>query len=293
MKTTKGERIFYFINGIILLLFALACLYPLIYVLSASLSDVDSVMRGEVVLLPKGINLGAYREVLNEKMIWTGYANSIFITFFGTLFSVIFVILGAYPLSKPRFKGRKFFNIMVAITLWFGGGLIPAYLNFVDLGLLNTRLALIICSVSTYHVILARTFFESIPDSMEESAFLDGASSWQILTRIYIPLSKACIATIALMAMIGHWNSYIWPMVLLRQDNLQPLQVVLKKIIIDTTFGTNTVAGPIGQTDTIVEYSSDMLVYATITVSIIPMLLIYPFIQKYFKDGIMLGAVKG
>lgn len=293
MKTTNGEKIFYFINGSVLLLFALACLYPLIYVLSASLSNVDAVMRGEVVLLPKGFNLGAYKEVLHEEMIWRGYANSLYITFFGTLFSVCFVILGAYPLSKPRFKGRKLFNLMVAITLWFGGGMIPTYLNFVSLGLLNTRLALIIASVSTYHVILMRTFFQSIPDSLEESAFLDGANSWKILTRIYLPLSKPCIATIALMAMIGHWNSYLWPMILIRQDNLQPLQVVLKKIIIDTTFGANTVSGPAGQTDTIVEYSADMMVYATIAVSVVPMLLIYPFVQKYFKDGIMLGAVKG
>lgn len=293
MKATRGEKIFYFINGCILLLFALVCLYPLIFVLSASLSDVDSVMRGEVVLFPKGINLGAYKAVLQEKSIWTGYANSILITVLGTLVSVALIVCGAYPLSKVRFRGRKYFNIMVAITLWFGGGLIPAYLNFVDLGLLNSRLALIIMSCSSYHVILARTFFQSIPDSLEESAFLDGASSWKILTNIYIPLSKACIATIALMNMIGFWNSYLWPMILIRQDELQPLQVVLKKIIIDTTFGANTVAGPVGQTDSVVEYSSDMLVYATITVSVIPMLLVYPFIQKYFKDGIMLGAVKG
>ncbi len=293
MKATKGEKIFYFINGTILLLFSLACLYPLVYVLSASLSDVDAVMRGEVILLPKGLNLGAYREVLKEKMIWTGYGNSIFIAFFGTLFTVSFVILGSYPLSKPRFRGRKLFNILVSIPLWFGGGLIPAYLNYVDLGLLDTRLALIISSVPAYFVLLTRTYFQSIPDSMEESAFLDGANSWQVLTRIYIPLSKPCIATIALMSLIGCWNSYIWPMILLRQDDLQPLQVVLKKIIIDTTFGANTVAGPQGQSDTIIEYSSDMLVYSTIVVSIVPMLLIYPFIQKYFKDGIMLGAVKG
>lgn len=293
MKTSNSEKIFYFINGFILLLFALICLYPLIYVLSASLSDVDAVMRGEIILFPKGLNLGAYKEVMNEEMIWTGYANSIFITFFGTIFSVCFVILGAYPLSKPRFKGRKLFNLMVAITLWFGGGMIPVYLNYVDLGLLNTRLAIIISSVSTYFVILMRTFFQSIPDSLEESAFLDGANSWKVLTKIYLPLSKPSIATIALMSMIGFWNSYLWPMILIRQDNLQPLQVVLKKIIIDTTFGANSVAGPVGQTDTIVEYSADMMVYATIAVSVIPMLLIYPFAQKYFKDGIMLGAVKG
>lgn len=293
MKTTNGEKIFYFINGCILLLFALICLYPLVYVLSASLSDVNAVMRGEVVLFPKGLNLGAYKAVVEEKMIWSGYANSILITVFGTLFSISMVVCGAYPLSKARFKGRKFFNLLVAITLWFGGGLIPAYLNFVDLGMLNSRLAIIIMSCSTYHVILARTFFQSIPDSMEESAFLDGANSWKVLTSIYLPLSKACIATISLMSMISHWNSYLWPMILIRQDELQPLQVVLKKIIIDTTFGANSVAGPAGQSDTITEYSSDMLVYATITISVVPMLLIYPFIQKYFKDGIMLGAVKG
>lgn len=293
MKTTLGEKIFYFINGCILLLFAFMCLYPLAYVLSASLSNVDAVMRGEVMLLPKGFNLGAYKEVLQEKMIWSGYANSLYITFCGTIFSVFFVILGAYPLSKTRFKGRKFFNLLVAITLWFGGGMIPTYLNYVDLGLLNTRLAIIIGFVSTYHVILMRTFFQSIPDSLEESAFLDGANSWKILTNIYLPLSKPCIATISLMVMIHFWNTYLWPMLLIRQDNLQPLQVVLKKIIIDTTFGANSVAGSATQTDTVQEYSADMMVYATIVVSVIPMLCIYPFIQKYFKDGIMLGAVKG
>lgn len=293
MNTTKGEKIFYFINGIVLLLFALVCLYPLIYVLSASLSDVEAVMRGEIVLFPKGVNLNAYKEVLNEKSIWTGYKNSIFIAFFGTIVSVSFAMIGAYPLSKSRFRGRKIFNLYIAIPLWFSAGLIPTYLNFVDLGMLNTRLAIILPTVSSYHVILARTFFQSIPNSLEESAFLDGADSWQILTKIYLPLSKPCVATLSLMAMISLWNSYLMPSILIRKDELHPLQVVLKKIIIDTTFGSSSVAGGGEQADQVIEYSSDMLVYATIVVSTVPMLILYPFIQKYFKDGIMLGAVKG
>ena len=292
MKRTTGEKIFVGVNGLLLLCFAIACLYPLIYVLSASLSSVSAVMKGEVWLFPKGVNLGAYREVLDNKMIWSGYGNAIFITFFGTIFSTFMVMLGAYPLSKKRLVGRKGLNFAVALTLWFGGGMIPAYLNFVDLGLLNTRFAIIISAVSTYHVIIMRTFFMSIPESLEESAFLDGASSWKIFTKIYIPLSKPCIATIALMVMIGHWNSYIWPLLLIRKDELQPLQVVLKKIILDTTFGAGSQAVET-MTDSIQNYTSDMMVYATIVVSMIPMLCIYPFAQKYFKDGIMLGAVKG
>lgn len=292
MKKTLEEKIFVGINGFLLLLMALACLYPLVYVISASLSSVSAVMKGQVWLFPKGFNLGAYEKVFENKMIWSGYANAIYITFFGTIFSVFMVMLGAYPLSKKRVIGRKWLNMAVAIPLWFNGGLIPAYLNYVELGLLNTRLGVIIGAVSVYHVIIMRTFFASIPDSLEESAFLDGASSWKIFHSIYMPLSKPCIATVALMAMIGHWNSYIWPLLLIREDTMQPLQVVLKKIILDTTFGAGAQAAE-KMTDTIQNYSADMIVYATIVISMIPMLCIYPFAQKYFKDGIMLGAVKG
>ncbi len=294
MKVSIGERIFSWVNAFLLLCFACACIYPLIYVVSASFSDVMAVVRGDVWLFPVGLNVGAYKEVFKNEMIWSGYANSIIITLFGTFSHLLLTTLGAYPLSKKRLMGRKWLNLMVVITIWFGGGMIPTYLNYVQLGLLNTRWALIIGGgISATNVIIMRTFFMGIPDSLEESAFLDGANSWQILVRIYLPLSVPCFATLGLMSMVGTWNAYLWPQILLREDTMQPLAVVIKKIILDTTFGVGDASASGPQVEKIQDYSADMIVYATIVVSMAPMLMIYPFVQKYFKKGIMVGSVKG
>ena len=290
MKISKTEKVFNIIVTVFMIIMGFVCLYPLIYVFSASISSVDDVLAGNVVLLPKNITLAAYKKVFEEGSIGLGFRNAIFYTVVGTIIQLVITTLGAYPLSKRRLKGRKFFNLMVVITMWFNGGLIATYLTFVEYGLINNIWGLLIgFACAATQVIILRTFFESVPAELEEAAKIDGAGQWCTLFKIYLPTSKAVYATIGLMYAIGRWNGYVWPMILLDREELMPLQVILKKIIVDTTF-----SGSVGaDADATANYSSQMIVYAVIVVSALPLILLYPFIQKYFKKGMMLGAVKG
>lgn len=289
MKSTFGEKIFYTINNVLLLILALVCVYPLIYVISSSLSSPQAIATGKVLLFPEGFNLNAYKAVFAEKDIWLGYGNAIFYTLAGTLTSLFLTIMGAYPLSKKDLKGKKIVLFFVAVTMWFNAGLIPNYLNFVELEMLNTRIAVLLCQAcSGMYIIIMKAFFESIPDSLEEAARIDGAGNFRILTSVYLPLSKASIATVGLMYGIARWNAYLWPMLLLsKSPEMQPLQVVLKRMLVDIT--TSLSQGG----DVMTDYSVKMMTYAIIVVSILPMLVIYPFVQKYFEKGIMIGSVKG
>lgn len=291
MRATLGEKIFYVVNAIVLILIGLVCLYPLIYVFSSSVSSVEAISAGKVYLWPVDFTMAAYKEVLKENAIWLGYANSIFYTIVGTLFSLFLTVLGAYPLSKKDLKGKGIFTFFIAFTIWFSAGTVPTYLNFVELGLLNTRASVILMSACAgSYIVIMRSFFQSIPESLEEAARIDGAGHFQILWIIYLPLSKAAIATIGLMYGIARWNAYFWPMILLSSANeLQPLQVVLKRILLEVT--TSLTAGEGGETFT--NYSAKMMSYAIIVVSVLPMLMVYPFVQKYFAKGIMIGSVKG
>ncbi len=291
MRTTLGERIFYVVNTIVLIILGLVCLYPLIFVASSSVSSVNAIAAGKVLLFPVEFTLDAYKAVLAESDIWVGYANAIYYTIVGTAFSLLMTTLGAYPLSKKGLKGKGIITFLVVFTMWFGAGTVPTYLNYVDLGLLNTRTAIIMCGgCAASYVVIMRTFFQSIPDSLEEAALIDGAGHFRILVQIYLPLSKAALATLGLMYGISRWNGYFWSMLLLSQaTELQPLQVVLKRILLEVT--TSLSAGEGGET--ITNYSAKMMSYAIIMVSVIPMLLVYPFIQKYFAKGIMIGSVKG
>lgn len=289
MKSTLGEKIFYIINNVILFILALICIYPLVYVASSSLSSPQAIATGKVLLFPKDFTLDAYKAVFAEKDIWLGYANAIYYMVIGVLTSLFLTIMGAYPLSKKDLKGRHTILFFVAITMWFNAGIIPNYLNFVELGLLNTRISVLLCQAcSGMYIIIMKTFFESIPDSLEEAARIDGAGNFKILTSIYLPLSKASIATVGLMYAIGRWNAYLWPMLLLSSSpEMQPLQVVLKRLLVDTT--TSLSQGG----DVMTDYSVKMMTYAIIMVSVLPMIIIYPFVQKYFEKGIMIGSVKG
>ena len=289
MRITKGERIFYIINSAVLLVLGLICIYPLVYVASSSVSSVQAIAGGKVTLLPIEPTLNAYKAVLKESDIWLGYANAIYYTIVGTIFSLALTILGAYPLSKKGLKGKGSGMFLVVFSMWFDAGTVPRYLNFVDLGLLNNRLGVILSGAyaGTYIVIM-RSFFQSITDSLEEAALIDGAGHFRIMFQIYLPLSKAAIATVGLMFAIARWNSYFWPMLLLsRATKLQPLQVVLKRVLLEVT--TSLSAGG----ETVTNYSTKSMTYAIIMVSVIPMIMVYPFIQKYFAKGVMIGSVKG
>ncbi|SHH88588.1 carbohydrate ABC transporter permease [Clostridium grantii] len=291
MKSSKGERIFNTINILVLSLISLIALYPFVYVLSASLSQGNAVSAGQVVLFPKGIHFNSFKKVLTFPNLWIAYANTIYYTVVGTATCMFFSITGAYALSKKRLVGRKFFTILVTLTMWFKAGTIPEFLNFRSLGLYNTRAVPIIgFAIVAFNVILLKTYFESIPDSLEESAQIDGGSDFRILWSIYLPLAKPGIATVSLFYAVSKWNGYFWSMILLKDENKIPLQVLLRKMIVEMN--------AVEEFNNAVEmtsqgYSVETVVYATIIVSIIPIILVYPSIQKYFAKGAMIGAVKG
>lgn len=288
MKQSKGEKIFAVFNIGFLIIIAVVAIYPFIYVLSASLSDPQEVMAGNVWLLPSGFELGAYKEVINYKGIWRAYGNTIFYAGVGMLVSMAVTLCGAYPLSKKRLRGGVIITFLVAFTMWFSAGMIPVYLNLKSMNLLDTRSALIFgFCVTPFYVFVLRTYFSSIPDSLEESAKIDGVNDFVIFWKIYMPLSKPCLITVALYYMVDRWNSYFWAMLLLKDETKIPLQVILNKLIVQSSW-----TAEMGAVDT-VAYNEQTLIYSTIVISIVPMLLAYPFAQKYFIKGIMVGSIKG
>lgn len=284
-----GSKIADFIIYVVVGLIAIICIYPFIYVLSASISSSDAVLRGDVLLFPKYITFEAYKRVLEEPGIWVAYGNTIFYTVVGTLFSMFVTVCGAYPLSKKRLKGRSFFAFFIAFTMWFNAGIIPTYLNLKDLGLLDTRTAIIVgFAISTFLVFIMRSFFQSVPDSLEESAKVDGANDLQILWKIFLPLSKPALITVGLFYAVSRWNGYFWSMIVLNDENKIPLQVLLKKLVVDMSVKEQMA----NSLDTASQYSAETVIYATIIVSIIPIILVYPYLQKYFVKGTMIGGIK-
>jgi putative aldouronate transport system permease protein len=291
MKLTRGEKWFSGFNYVLLSLTAVAALYPFLYVLSASISSPEQVVKGNVLLFPKDVTFTAYRTVLEENGIWLGYANTIFYTLFGTMVSLMLTILGAYSLSKKRLIGVTVINFIIAFTMWINmsgaAGMIPYYLNLRDLGLLNSRFGIIIAfAITTFNVFLLRTFFTSVPDSLEEAARVDGANDWGIMWRIYIPLSVPALITVGLFYAVGRWNAYFWSMILLTDQSKIPLQVLLKKMIVE--MNVNSMLDNGGPVD----IAKETIIYATIIVAILPMVLVYPYIQKFFVQGIMVGSIK-
>lgn len=291
MKGSQGERIFKVFNYTFLFLISIVAIYPFIYVLSASLSHGDAVSAGRVVLFPIDVNFNSFKKVFVIPNLWMSYFNTIFYTVVGTIVCMFFSITGAYALSKKRLMGRKLFTIMVTLTMWFKAGIVPEFLNFKDLGLYNSRAVPIIgFAVVAFNVILLKTYFESVPSSLEESAKIDGANDLKILWSIYLPLSKAGIATVSLFYAVSKWNGYFWSMILLRDESKIPLQVLLRKLIIEMN-STSEFSDALEMSKQ--GYSVETVVYATIVISIIPIVIVYPYLQKYFAKGAMIGAVKG
>lgn len=211
---TKGEKVFTVVNAVILIAIAFCCLYPFIYVLSVSLSEAKSVNMGEVFLFPKGINLSAYKQIIHREGIWTSFANSFFYMIVGTAVSMLLTIMGAYALSKKRLIGGRWINLVVVFTMWFNAGMIPMYLNFKNMGMLDSRWAIIFgFAVNTYNFIILRTYFKNVPEALEEAAKIDGASDFSILIKVYLPLAMPSLATIGLFYAVERWNSYFWPMI--------------------------------------------------------------------------------
>ena len=289
VKHSRGENIFNVCNIIVLTLFMIACIYPFWYVVCASFSRSTLLMGNRsALILPLGWSTAAYERVLHTASIWRGYGNTIIYVGVGTFINIIMTLLAAYFLSRKELPGRTFFTIFIMFTMYFSGGMIPGYLNIQQLGLYDTRWALLLSgAVSTYNLIIMRTAMSGIDGALTESAMLDGAGHWTILFKIMVPLCKATIAVLVLYYGVAHWNSWFNAMIYLDDKSKQPLQLVLRQILILADLSD---AG-VGSEDT--EQLSETIKYATIIVSTLPILALYPFLQKYFTKGVMVGAVKG
>lgn len=283
-------NLFSIINGIALLLVVVATLYPFVHMLAVSLSSDSNVIQNTVSIWPKGFNLDMYKVVLEDSKIWAAYKNTIVYTFTGTLISLLITSTGAYALSRSDMALRKSLTMLIVVTMFFSGGMIPTFLVVRSLNLVDTVWGMVLPgAVSTWNLILMRTFFAGIPKELEESGRMDGLNDIGIFARIIVPLSKASFATIALFYAVSMWNNFLGPLLYLRSSELFPLQVLLRNMVLAGTSSSGDVTG-IGGDNQIVEES---LKYATIMVSTLPILAVYPFIQKYFVQGAMIGAVKG
>lgn len=290
VRVDKGERIFNIFMVIIGVIISLVVLYPIWYTLIASISKPLYVDNGTVILLPKGINLESFKEAFHKEGIWLAYANTIYYTLMGVVVNMFFSATLAYSLSRKRLAGRKVLTLFTVFTMWFSAGLIPLYLTFKDFNLLDTRSAIIFgFAINTYNMIILKSFFEQVPDSLEEAACIDGASNIRIFATIFLPLSKPALATVGLFYGVNRWNSYFWAMNLLQDDKKMPLQVLLKKYIVDRV--ANETEAAIITAESL--SSPTTVIYAIIIIAIVPMLVAYPFVQKYFKTGLTIGAVKG
>ena len=292
-KLEISELIFMVVSYVLLTVFALCCLYPFVYAISAAISGRAAVDYSQVVLFPKDIQFDAFKRMFSDNMFWNAYSNTLFLTFFGTIWCLFYSILGAYALSKKRLLFRKFFNFFLVFTMWFAAGIVPQYLNYLDtkavfngVGITDDKwLVVIAMGMAAMNIILLRNAFEGVPSEIEEAAIVDGASEMQVLSQVFIPMSKSTIATVALFFGISRWNGYFWARQMISNANEHPLQVFIRLKLEQFTdpeamAGWNEV------------FASDSVIYALIVCSIIPILIIYPFIQKYFAKGANAGGVK-
>ena len=288
-----SELIFRIISYLFLTVFSICCLYPFVYAVSASLSGAHAVEYSEIVLFPKDIQFEAFERMFNDNMFWNSYSNTLFITFYGMIWALGVAILGAYALSKKRLLFRKGFNFFLVFTMWFSAGVVPQYLNYLNtqrvfqgVGITDDKwLVVIAMGMAAMNIILLRNAFEGVPSEIEEAATVDGATEWQVLSKVYLPMSKSTVATVALFFGISRWNGYFWARQMISNGNEHPLQVFIRLKLeeftdTDQMTGWNEI------------YAPDSVIYALVVCSIIPILVIYPFIQKYFAKGVNMGGVK-
>lgn len=286
---SKASRAFDVVNYVLLGLIGLVMFYPMFYVFIVSISSAEFINKGLVTLFPRGINFEAYKIVFQNKQIWSSYFNTILYTTVGTLINLVCTAMCAYPLSRKDFYGRGPLTIFVTLTMFISGGMIPLYLVVMQLNLLNSIWAIVLPpAISTYNMIIMRTSFATIPDSLVESAYLDGANDIQILAKIVLPLSKPIMATMTLFYAVSHWNSYFPAMIYLNDQKKYPVQVIMRDIVIAGDF---TQQG--GDVSSSLNVVATNYKYAVIIISVIPILLVYPLLQKHFTKGVMVGAVKG
>lgn len=295
IRDSRGDRIFSVINYCLLTIFAVLALYPLIYAFSASISDPIAVNSGKMVLWPIGVNIEGYKAIFENDWLLTGYANSIFYTVVGTILNVLVTFMASYSLSRKDMFGHGVITFFMVFTMWFGGGLIPTFLVVKSLGLINTRYVLLILGlVSVYNCIICRSFISSsIPYELQEAARIDGCNDFQIVWRIIFPLSGPVLAILALYYALGHWNGYFNALMYIDDRALQPLQIFLREILVQNKrIDMNADAEELEAMMARVQMAQTMK-YALIVVASVPMLIIYPFVQKFFVKGVMIGSVKG
>lgn len=296
IRESRADRIFNGVNGTLMILTLIIVLYPLYFVVIASVSDPIYVNSGTFLLWPRGFQLDGFKYVLEDTRVWIGYYNTIIYAVCGTVFGLATVLLAGYALSRKDLVFRKFFTFFFLIVMYFGGGLIPTFITVRSYGLVNTRLALILLgSVSVYHMILIRTYFSSsIPEELFEAATVDGCSNQRYFFSIALPLAKPIIAVIALYLVVGHWNSYFNALVYLNDRHLYPLQMVLREIMLSFSAlsgGTVDLSDPELMAE--MQKMTEIVKYGMIIIATFPMLILYPFLQKYFVKGVMVGAIKG
>ena len=285
-KAFTLDNILGMVNNVLLIVLSLVMIYPILYIFITSVSLPsnlrEAVQNGKFILLPQGFTFEYFSEHISNKDIWRAYGNTIFYTLVGTLISLFLTVTCAFVLSRKGLKLIKFMTILVVLTMWLKPGMIATYTNIESLGLMGTRLGILLpFAFTAYNVILLRTGFASIPQDIDESAQIDGASHFRMLFQIYVPASVPSITTVGLFYAIDRWNGYFWAELVLQKDKLYPLQVLVKKMI-----------SMIGNESSIEIFQGPIRVYALIIIAIVPMLIIFPFIQKYFKKGVMVGSVK-
>jgi putative aldouronate transport system permease protein len=285
-----GERklsLFNVVNSILLIGVALSTLYPVWYITVISFSDTISVLQGQVFLFPKGFNIDAYAEVLKDDKIPRAYLNTVFYTLLGTFINLLFTAVAAYPLAQREFFGRRFWMLAIVLTMFLNAGIIPTYMIVRELGLIDTVWALVLPNaIWTFELIILKSFYENMSSQIREAAKIDGASEYRILFSILIPLSKPALASIGLFYFMGHWNSFFLPLIYLNDKDMFPLQIILRDMLI---FNSESDAALVDRA----ALAPQAMKNATIVLSMVPVLLVYPFAQKYFAKGVMLGSVKG
>ena len=294
IKEPRGDRIFGAVVFVIVTLLMLIVLYPLVYVLSCSVSSPTAVGAGEVVLLPKGFTLMGYRRVFQEPDILLGYKNTLFYTIIGTAINLFVTVPAGYMLSKKEVPGRNLFMFLFMFTMYFSGGMIPSFLLVKSLHLYDTRAVLVILGAfSTYNCIICRTFLAALPHELEEAAAIDGCSTVRTFIQIVLPLSQALLGVMVLYFAVGHWNSYFNAMIYVNNEKYKPLQLILRRILILEQASANMMEG--GGDEYAAEQFKlkELIKYAVIVVSSLPVLVLYPFLQKYFAQGVMIGSIKG
>ena len=292
-QMSTGDRVFTIVNYSLLMLVLIIELYPLVYVVAASFSDPQAVVSGKVFLFPVNPTLKGYAAVFKNKKILTGFSNSIFYLIVGTVLNLVMTMLCAYPLSRKEFRARGFLSMFFVFTMYFSGGMVPAYILVNKLGMINTRWSMIIpMAMSTYNMIICRTYIvNSIPDELYEASQMDGCTPFRYMLSVVVPLSKPILAVLTLYYGVVRWNDYFNAMLYLYKDNLQPLTIVMKEILIMSQVDMTQVTDASAVSK--LQGLSELLKYSTIVVASLPVMLLYPLIQKHLVKGVMIGAVKG